>query len=181
MYATHLSRESIFTGLEMGRIFSNSDHGRPILDFTINGTRVGDNSPLEVGSGLVAREINVFLAQDGAPAGTKSTAASVTIGWSPDWTATVEIIKNGEILTQISVTEPVTSITYLDTTPITGTSYGEESCIEVNGQHYINNYSDNPVNPASLNTNGADFYIVRVVGDNGRITYAGPIWVESST
>ncbi|MFW9799308.1 MAG: DUF3604 domain-containing protein, partial [Candidatus Thorarchaeota archaeon] len=181
VYATQLSRESIFTGLEMGRIFSNSDHGRPILDFTINGTRVGDNSTLEVGSGLVAREIRVFLAQDGAPAGTKSTAASVTTGWSPDWTATVEIIKNGEILTRISVTEPVTSITYLDAVPITGTAYGEESCVEVNGQHFINDYSDNPVNPASLNTDGADFYIIRVVADNGRITYAGPIWVELST
>jgi len=102
----------------------------------------------------------------------------VTVGWEPDWSATIEIIKNGALFMSIPVEDPVTRITVLDTTPITGTSYGAESCIQKNDQYYINDYSDNPVNPDDLDTNGADFYIVRVVGENGRITYAGPIWVE---
>ncbi len=44
--------------------------------------------------------------------------------------------------------------------------------------NYINKYSDNPIDPNLLNTGGADFYIIRIVGDNGRYCSAGPIWVE---
>ena len=44
--------------------------------------------------------------------------------------------------------------------------------------YYINQYSDNPIDPSTLNTNGYDFYLIRVVGENGRMSYAGPIWVE---
>ncbi|MFW9863826.1 MAG: DUF3604 domain-containing protein [Candidatus Thorarchaeota archaeon] len=179
VYAENLTRESIFFGLDSQRIFANSDHGRPIIDFSINGTRVGDGATLIVDNGLDSREISVFLAQDGAPAGTEHTAASVFPNWSPDWGATVEIIKNGELLVQIPIDSPVVNITYIDSASITGTSYAE-SCVLRNGQYYTNDYSDNPVNPLLLNTGGADFYIVRIVGQNGRITYAGPIWVEVS-
>jgi hypothetical protein len=178
VYATNLTRESVFSALENQVIFANSDHGRPILDFTINGTAVGNGSTLYAGDVNAAREISVFLAQDPSPAGARSTAASVTAGWTPDWSATIEIIKNGDLFMSIPVEDPVTRVTVLDTTPITGTSYGAESCVQMNGQYYINDYSDNPVNPDDLNTSGADFYIIRVVGSNGRFTYAGPIWVE---
>ncbi|MHA2377933.1 MAG: DUF3604 domain-containing protein [Candidatus Thorarchaeota archaeon] len=178
VHATNLTRESVFSALENQVIFANSDHGRPILDFSINGTGVGNSSTLYSGDGNAVREISVFLAQDASPAGAERTATSVTVGWEPDWSATIEIIKNGALFMSIPVEDPVTRITVLDTTPITGTSYGAESCIQKNDQYYINDYSDNPVNPDDLDTNGADFYIVRVVGENGRITYAGPIWVE---
>ncbi|MFX1416540.1 MAG: hypothetical protein ACFFC0_06985, partial [Promethearchaeota archaeon] len=143
-----------------------------------NGTGVGNGSILSSGDVNAAREISVTLAQDPSPAGAKSTAASVTTAWAPNWDATIEIIKNGELFMSIPVEDPVTRVTVLDTTPIAGTSYGAERCVQRNGQYYINDYSDNPVNPEDLNTGGADFYIVRVVGENGRITYAGPIWVE---
>ncbi|MFW9943525.1 MAG: DUF3604 domain-containing protein, partial [Candidatus Sifarchaeia archaeon] len=178
VHATNLTRESVFSALENQVVFANSDHGRPILDFTINGTGVGNGSILSSGDVNAAREISVTLAQDPSPAGAKSTAASVTTGWAPDWDATIEIIKNGELFMSIPVEDPVTRVTVLDTTPIAGTSYGAERCVQKNGQYYINDYSDNPVNPEGLNTGGADFYIVRVFGENGRITYAGPIWVE---
>jgi hypothetical protein len=180
VYAQNLTRESIFSGLDSQYVFANSDHGRPLLDFSINGTRVGDGSTLVVDDEFVGREITVFLAQDGAPAATKHTAASVTPSWGPDWSATIEIIKNGEILTQIPISSPVINITYIDDTPITGTSY-TESCVLRNGQYFTNDYSDNPIDPLELTTGGADFYLVRIIGNNGRITYAGPIWIEVSS
>ncbi|MFX1272533.1 MAG: DUF3604 domain-containing protein [Promethearchaeota archaeon] len=180
VYAENLTRESVFFGLDAQRVFANSDHGRPIIDFSINGTRVGDGSTLVAANELDHREITVFLAQDGAPAGSESTATSVTPDWSPDWGATIEIIKNGEILTQIPVTSPVINVTYVDTTTITGTSY-TDSCVLRNGQYYINSYSENPIDPLELHTGGMDFYLIRVVANNGRISYAGPIWVEVSS
>ncbi|MFX1602815.1 MAG: DUF3604 domain-containing protein [Promethearchaeota archaeon] len=178
VYATDLTRESIFSALKNQVIFASSDHGRPILDFTINGTGVGNGSTIHTADVNSVREISVFLAQDPSPAGARSTAASVTAGWEPDWSATIEILKNGELFQSIPVEGPVTNVTILDTTPIVGASYGTESCVQRNGHYYINDYSDNPVNPDALNTNGVDFYIIRVVGENGRISYAGPIWVE---
>lgn len=55
-----------------------------------------------------------------------------------------------------------------------------QNCVQIDGKYYINIYSDNPIDPSKLNTGGADFYLIRVVGANGRIAYAGPIWVEVS-
>ncbi|MFW9845644.1 MAG: DUF3604 domain-containing protein, partial [Candidatus Thorarchaeota archaeon] len=175
VHAYNLTRSSIFLGLDNQRIFANSDHGRPIIDFSINSTQIGDGSTLFVGNEFVHREINVFLAQDGTPVATLHQAAAATSDWSPDWSATVEILKNGELLAQISISSPVVSLTFIDDAPITGTEYGVEGCVQRDGQYFINDYSDNPINPATLDTEGADFYIIRVVGNNGRITYAGPI------
>ena len=46
------------------------------------------------------------------------------------------------------------------------------------GKYYINQYSDNPITPSDLNTKWYDFYLIRVMCENGRMSYAGPIWVE---
>ncbi|MFX1481766.1 MAG: DUF3604 domain-containing protein [Promethearchaeota archaeon] len=180
VYSTGLDRDSIFTALERQLIFASSDYGRPILNFTINGVRVGDNSTLFVNSSATPREIQIFLAQDGAPAATMQKAASATEGWSPNWNAQIEIIKNGELLTSIAVNQPLVNVTYIDSAPVTGTTYGPDSCVLIDGAYYINQYSDNPIDPYTMNTNGADFYIVRIVGANGRMAYIGPIWVEVS-
>ncbi len=179
VYASELTRESIFSALERQVIFATSDHGRPLLNFTING--VGDNSTLVVGDTSTPREIQIILAQDGAPAATMHTAASVTNNWTPDWNAQIEIIKNGELLTSIAIDQPLVNITYVDSEVVTGASYGPESCILINGEYYINRYSDNPIDPNTLNTCGVDFYLIRVVGANGRSAYIGPIWVEVSS
>jgi len=42
----------------------------------------------------------------------------------------------------------------------------------------LNQYIDNPIVPTTLNTGGFDYYLIRVVGENGRTSYIGPIWVE---
>lgn len=179
VYALNLTRESVFTGLENQCIYASSEYGRPFLQFTVNGTLVGDGSTLVAGSADAAREIKVLIAQDGAPAaGKRPKAASVTPDWTPDWNATIEIIKNGDILAKIPINGPVANVTFIDTAPITGTSYGAANCILRDGKYYINEYSDNPIDPSTLNTGGADFYVVRLVGENGRMAYAGPIWVE---
>jgi hypothetical protein len=179
IYATELTRDSVFTGLENQRVYANSDHGRPYLDFTINGTRVGDGSTFQVTSANAVRQITVTLAQDGAPAARKRPhAASVTPNWIPNWNANIEIIRNGELLASIPINKAISRVTLTDNATITGAVYGEENCIEIDGQWYINSYSNNPIDPSTLNTNGVDFYVVRVVGANGRMTYVGPIWVE---
>jgi hypothetical protein len=182
IHTTELTRDSVFFGLENQRVYANSDHGRPYLDFTVNGTTVGDGSTFEVSITNAVREINIILAQDGAPAaGLRPKAASVTPDWVPNWNANIEIIKNGELLISIPVNNPLSSITVIDDSPIVGAAYGEQSCVQIDDQWFINSYSENPIDPNILNTGGADFYIIRIVGENGRMTYAGPIWVEVST
>ncbi|WXG44220.1 MAG: DUF3604 domain-containing protein [Promethearchaeati archaeon SRVP18_Atabeyarchaeia-1] len=181
VYAINLTRNSVFDGLENQRIFASSDYGRPFIDFTINGTRVGDGSTLKVTSASTAREITIVVAQDGAPAANKRPgAAHVTPNWTPDWNANIEVFKNGNLTARIPISTPVANITLIDTAPVAGTSYGVQNCVQIDGKYYINIYSDNPIDPSKLNTGGADFYLIRVVGANGRIAYAGPIWVEVS-
>jgi hypothetical protein len=181
VFALNLTRGSVFAGLENQRIYATSDYGRPFISFTINGTRVGDGSTLKVANASTARQISVVIAQDGAPAANKRPqAASVTPNWVPDWGANVEIFKNGNLLARIPISTALANITLIDTDPVTGTSYGLGNCVQVDGRYYINSYSDNPIDPTALNTSGADFYLLRVVGNNGRTAYAGPIWVEVS-
>lgn len=90
----------------------------------------------------------------------------------------MEIFKNGELFTSQFISSPIVNITILDTDLITGTSFTEKCIQKPDGNYYINKYSDNPIDPNTLNTSGADFYVLRIVGDNGRYCYAGPIWVE---
>jgi hypothetical protein len=184
VYAPELTREAVFTALEDGRLFASSDHGRPLLRFAVNGTAVGYAAEVELepqgGGALPApRRIEVFLAQDGSPAAAKnrSAADSVAPGWRPDWSVSIEIIKNGDLLASLPVDRPVSRVEYVERSDLAGATYGRESCVEVQGRWYINPYSDNPVDPDELDTGGADFYLVRVVGANGRCAYAGPIWV----
>jgi hypothetical protein len=181
VYALNLTRNSVFDGLENERIFASSDYGRPYIGFTVNGTHVGDGSTLTVTNASAPREISVLIAQDGAPAANvRPHAASVTPNWVPDWRATIEIFKNGNLTASIPINSPVANITIIDNAPVTGASYGVQNCVEINGKYYINIYSDNPIDPSKLNTGGADFYLIRVVGENGRFAYAGPIWVAVS-
>lgn len=177
--ADNLTREGIFSALESQQMYGTSDYGRPYMDFAINGTRVGGNSTLKVASPTAGRELSIVIAQDGVPAANKRpNAAKVPSSGSPDWRATVEIFKNGALLTKIPINAPTANVTFIDAAPITGTSYGLSNCTLRDGQYYINNFSDNPIDPATLTTGGVDFYVVRVVGENGRMVYAGPIWVQ---
>ncbi|MHA1937968.1 MAG: hypothetical protein ACW97O_07125 [Candidatus Thorarchaeota archaeon] len=69
-------------------------------------------------------------------------------------------------------------ITISDNSSITGTSY-DDYILGSDGNHYINDQSENPIDPTTLNTDGMDYYAVRIVGANGRTSYIGPIWVHS--
>jgi hypothetical protein len=196
VYAPELSREAVFSALERGNLFACSDPGRPILSFTVNGIPVGEmeggsggaqGNVVQIAEASSPRLIRVFLAQDGSPAARQGTSAAASVisasapeglGWYPDWRADIEIIKNGELLSSFRVDQPVNRIRYVDRAPVAGTVYGPEECFRQGGKTYINRYSDNPVNPESLNTGGADFYLIRVAGANGRSAYAGPVWVE---
>ncbi|MFX1418936.1 MAG: DUF3604 domain-containing protein [Promethearchaeota archaeon] len=177
VYVNNLTREGVFSGLENQKIYANSDHGRPILIFKINGTEVGDGSTFIASSSTGHREISVFLAQDGAPAAKRSIAASVTPNWVPNWNADIEIIKNGKLWHTEQISSPIVNFSIIDSGPITGISF-ENNCIKLGNNYYINQYSDNPIDPSTLNTGGFDYYLIRIVGENGRISYAGPIWVE---
>jgi hypothetical protein len=179
-WAGNLTREGVFTALENQRVFAVSDFGRPVLNFTINGVPVGDGATVFLGNATDRRNISVFLAQDGAPATTKRGGPSLASNFDPSqrWNATIEILKNGELFATLPVNSPVVHANFTDSTTLTGASYGVESCIYRDGEYYINEFSNNPVDPSLLNTNGTAFYILRVVGQNGRMAYAGPIWVE---
>ncbi|MBY9015821.1 MAG: DUF3604 domain-containing protein [Candidatus Lokiarchaeota archaeon] len=177
VFVDNITREGVFTSLGYQRIYANSDHGRPILFFNINRTQVGDSSTLLVNNQNTHREINIFFAQDGAPVAQKSNAASITRNWMPNWDGTIEIMKNGMLWQSIDISAPIENITIIDTDPIVGATF-EPNCLEIDGKYYINSYSDNPIDPSTLSTGGFDFYVIRVVGDNGRMTWAGPIWVE---
>jgi len=176
-FVDNLTREGVFSGLENQRIFANSDYGRPILFFNINGTKVGDNSTLIVNNQNSHRLINIFLAQDGAPVAKLSEAASVTPNWVPNWEGSIEIMKNGQLWQSLDISSPISNVSIVDTAPITGTTF-EPYCVEIDGEFYVNRDSDNPIIPSSLNTGGFDYYLVRFVGENGRMTWVGPIWVE---
>ncbi|MFX1497293.1 MAG: DUF3604 domain-containing protein, partial [Promethearchaeota archaeon] len=144
----NLTREGVFSALEQQQIFANSDHGRPILSFSINGIQVGKGSTLIVNNQTSPRLLNVFLAQDGAPVALKSEAASVNPNWSPNWDASIEILKNGDLWKTIHVSEPISNISILDTDNIMGTTF-EPYCIKNNGNYYINSFSDNPIDPTT--------------------------------
>lgn len=177
VFIDNLTREGVFSGLENQRIFANSDHGRPLLFFEINGTKIGDGSTLVVANQNSHRNLKIFLAQDGAPVAKLSKAASITPNWVPDWTGTIEVLKNGLFWHSIEISNPISNHSIVDTEPIMGTTF-EPYCIDVDGQNYINEYSDNPIDPHILNSGGFDFYLIRFVANNGRMTWAGPIWVE---
>jgi len=178
VYASSLTRDSVFTGLDSGRVYGTSDHGRPIIDFSINGETVGYNTTVTVSTPTSPRQLSIFFAQDGSPAAGLNLAATAGAGWVPNWSASIEIIKNGLIWRSFEVASPTGTVTISDIDAITGSSY--DSSIEgSDGNNYINDHSTNPIDPSTLNTQGMDYYAIRIVGANGRTSYIGPIWVYS--
>ena len=92
----------------------------------------------------------------------------------------IEIFKNSELWKSYEdIDEVLTKITVNDTSPITGTEY--EDCIKRDdGKYYIHEKSSKSVDPDDLNTNGADYYYVRMQDSGGGAAWIGPIWVEVS-
>jgi hypothetical protein len=175
-YVSELTRDGIFNALYNRRVISNSDFGRPYIRFSINNVIAGqDDSTVYVANATSTREIKLLLAQDGAPQSALLQATSPWLG-DPDWGTTVQIFKNGYLWREQSIDVPVTELSFFDNTTITGTSY--DGSIEINEEYYVNEESETPINPANLNTNGADFYFVRILYSMGRVSAVGPIWIE---
>lgn len=87
VYSSELSRRGIFSALQNRQIYAVSDHGRPLLFLTINGVSVGGDSTVTLPGRDTPREIEVLLAQDGAPA---AAAGSLVEDNSSRWPAGLE-------------------------------------------------------------------------------------------
>lgn len=177
VYAQALEREEIFQGLEKGNIYASSDYGRPYLDFSINGVSMTHANELFVDSEDL-RTLEIFFAQDGGFVSQEFQEPIEGADWVLDWEASIEVLKNGQLWTSVQISGPVASIKLEDHAPVTGAEYGFDKCMQKDGTYYINAYSDQPVDPAELNTGGADFYIIRTVSAGGREAYIGPMWVS---
>jgi len=177
VFAETLSREDIFSSLEEGRVYASNDYGRPYLGFLVNGVNIIGNNELVLDTSCDARVLEITFAQDGAYDPLKFQEPIGSSGWTPDWNARIEILKNGELWYSEDVSAPVSSVRVIDEEPVTGAEYGIGKCIEKDGRYYINKYSDQPVDPYALNTGGADFYIIRTVSSRGREAYIGPFWI----
>lgn len=179
VYAPTLTRDAVFDALVSRHVFAVSDHGRPVLNFTVEGRPIGGDAPVTLATPDAARTLRVTLVQDGNPAAGFRRAAAVTPGWTPNWNATVEILKNGALWYNATVTTPVAHLRVVDAAPVTGTAYGAESCLLRGDTYTLNQFCDNAVDPTTLTTGGRDFYVCRVYGANGRMAWVGPLWVAN--
>jgi hypothetical protein len=180
VYAASLSREEVFNGLYSQRIYASNDYGRPYLDLIINGTKFIDSNKLTLETSQDERTLEIIFAQDGAYTPQKQQEPINGKNWYIDWNANIEILKNGKLWHSVSTSNPVVKIIITDDDEITGAEYGFDKCIMMCGNYYINEYSDQSVNPLDLNTKGEDFYIIRTVSAQGRESYIGPFWVSSN-
>ncbi|GEM_PF-830178 len=179
VYSKALTRQDIFNGLYNQKIYSSSDYSRPYIFFSINGVNIIENNNLVLSSIYEERKLKIILAQDGAYTPQKLQNPINVQKFYNSWNAKIEIIKNGEIFKSIPVNGPVKLVEIIDFLPIQGAEYGYSKCIKKDEKYYINEYSDNPIEPSMLNTKGADYYIIRIVTDFGREAYIGPFWVTA--
>ncbi|MGV9169048.1 MAG: DUF3604 domain-containing protein [Promethearchaeia archaeon] len=179
VFSDNLSRESIFSALYSRRTIACSDYGRPYVTFGINGVQLGENnSTVVLANASEQRTISVFIANDGNPAAAFETAA---LPWSdePVWAGEIQVFKNGRLWKNGSFSSKLSRFQWTDNRTVKGTSY--TSTIPGPDGQYIHEYSKDPVDPNTLNSNGADYYFVRILFDSGRTCAVGPIWVESSS
>ena len=180
VFAASLTREEIFNGLYSQKIYASNDYGRPYLDIIINGAKFIDSNQLTLETAQAARTLEIIFAQDGAHAPQKFQEPIDANNWHIDWNANIEILKNGQLWQSVSISGPVAKIIITDEEEITGAEYGFDKCIKIGGKYYLNEYSDQPVNPEDLNTKGEDFYIIRTVSAQGRESYIGPFWISAN-
>ncbi len=166
--APELSRESIWNGLKTRSGYATTWVNRHLIDFSINGIPVGvENSTIYVPNKTSARELSMFVAVDGV-----SLKANDIVKINR-----IEVFKNSEIFLNETINEIAYSNIIIDDSDIVGASY--DNCIlGDDGNYYIHEKSLNPVDPATLNTNGSDYYYIRVTDTNGGAAWCGPLWVE---
>ncbi len=171
IYSDTLDRNSIFKALQKRSAYATTWINRHYIEFSINGLTVGVNdSTLQVPKLDFTREITILLCADG-------------ISLKPNKITKieeVEIFKNSELWKIYeNLDESLVKITENDTSLITGTEY--EECIKrEDDKWYIHERSIKPVDPDDLDTNGVDYYYVRMQDSEGGAAWIGPIWVEVS-
>jgi len=172
LFAPNLTRENIFNALKNRSGYATNWVNRHFINFSINGLTVGVNdSTLEVPTVSTNRTIDIFICLDG-------------ISMTPNQLNTIEqidIIKNSVLWKTKTKQEMGNQFLYHwtinDTDDITGTEYTD--CIQKeDGNWYIHKDSTKAVNRAELNSNGIDYYYIRIHDSNNGAAWMGPIWVE---
>jgi hypothetical protein len=164
--------------LQDQHIYASGDYGRPYLELSVNGISTVENNQIFVDDVDSVREIEILFAQDGAYVPSYLQEPINGPVWEKDWDASIEVFKNGALWEKVQITGPVSTVTLTDGSDITGAEYGYDKCIEKNGSYYINDYSDQVIDPGTLNTVGSDYYLVRTVTSQGREAYIGPVWIS---
>ncbi|MBN2154172.1 MAG: hypothetical protein JW839_22145 [Candidatus Lokiarchaeota archaeon] len=166
--AANLSRASVFGALQARAALATTWINRPFVNFSINGVRVGrQDSTVPLAAPSTPRFVNVVVAVDGLArsAGTTNKITNVTI------------FKNSAPWRSIAPGSPMVNWTVVDDAPATGTSY--DHCVQkADGLWYVHEHSLSPVDPAVLNTGGADYYYVRATDTLGGAAWMGPIWAS---
>ncbi|NMC07466.1 MAG: hypothetical protein GYA24_19780 [Candidatus Lokiarchaeota archaeon] len=169
LLAPSLSRGTVFNALTTRAAYGTTWINRHYLNFSINGVRVGTaDSTATVATPITPRAVNVVVAVDGVSLhpGRVKTISNLTI------------FKNSRPWRSIAPGAIMVNWTAVDDAAITGTSY--DQCVQkADGKWYVNERSLAPVDPATLNTGGADYYYARVVDSDGGAAWIGPIWVTT--
>lgn len=168
LYSNNLTRTSVFNALKNRSAYATSWVNRHFMNFTINNLTVGQNDSTVIVPDVNAlRTLEITVIADGI-----SLIPNVQTKISK-----IEIFKNSVPWRTVIVNDLIYHDTINDTDPITGANYTH--CIQKpDGNWYIHERSVKPVNPALLNTNGTDYYYVRMTDTRGGLGWIGPIWVD---
>jgi hypothetical protein len=170
IFTSRLSRSQIFNALKTRSCYGTTGVNRHYIEFSINNLTIGMNdSTLYVPQANSTRQIEILVCADGVAMG-------------PDCDTEIEeieIYKNSKLWKSYEdVDKPMKRILITDTVNVTGTKYDKDKCIKKSdGKWYIHERSIEPISPGDLNTDGFDYYYVRMRDSNGGAAWIGPIWV----
>jgi hypothetical protein len=163
--APSLTREGVFDSLWSRSCYGARGVSRPYLDFSINGIQAGEqDSTVNLSSENDTRTISFTVACGG--------------GTSENIIERIQIYKNNVLWLDQEINDRITTLNINDTATIAGLYY-DQSLGEWrdDGQFYVNEYANNPSNPASLNSGGFDVYYGKMYDTEGGVAWIGPIWV----
>ena len=169
VYISSLTRQNLFNSLKTRSGYATTWVNRHFVNFSINNLTVGVNdSTVQVPLVNSNRTLDITICLDG-------------VSMTPNQITKIEkvdIIKNSEVWkTQVLGDRFMFHWTITDNTTITGAEYTD--CIQKSdGNWYINKDSTKPVDRSTLNTQGVDYYYVRIHDSNNGAAWIGPIWVE---
>jgi len=170
IFASKLSRKQIFNALKTRSCYGTTGVNRHYIEFSINNISVGVNdSTVYVPQANSTRHIEILVCADGVSMG------------PDDFTEIeeIEIYKNSKLWKSYEdIDKLIKRIVVNDTVNITGTKYSKDKCVKKSdGKWYIHENSLKAVDPGDLNTDGFDYYYVRMRDTNGGAAWIGPIWV----